>query len=225
MIDELIHNRDESSYKIRVLSGIVIIQLTLILLIRLWPVSEPEEYQQDDVVFQDEIFVEDIQITRQQSAPPPPPVPNRPEPVPVDEIVEEIIEFEDELQLMDFPPLPPGDGMGRTEGEDAIMSNPQLPPTVVKIVEPPPVPDLPRELRGRIEMVVNFLVTETGEVEEASIVQIRQYDENFEEYEVLPYIQYGLIEATLSAALRWEFRPARHEGTGVKTFTTHRFNY
>ncbi|MEX2602380.1 MAG: hypothetical protein WD355_12065 [Balneolaceae bacterium] len=224
MMDDLLYNRDETSYKIRILSGIVMIQIVLILFIRFWPVSERVEPEQDDILFQDEIFVEDIQITRQESAPPPPPLPNRPEPVPVDEIVEEVIEFEDDLQIFDFPPLPPGDGQGQTDGEDLIVSNPQLPPTVVKIVEPY-VPNLPQELRGKIELVVNFLVTETGDVEEASIVQIRQYDENFEEYEVLPHIQYGIIEATLDAAFQWEFRPARHEGSGVKTFTTHRFNY
>jgi hypothetical protein len=75
-----------------------------------------------------------------------------------------------------MPDLPEAFGTGRFGDEDIIVSNPQLPPSVVRIVEPS-VPELPDELRGRIEMVVNFLVNQDGTVEEASIVQIRKYSD------------------------------------------------
>ncbi len=197
---------------------------TMILLIKFWPVEEKSIVRIDEIVFQDEVLIDEIEITRQQSAPPPPPRPQVPQPVPDDEIIEDELEYEADLDLVDFPDLPEDFGTGFEGDERVIVSNPQLPPSVVRIVEPS-VPDLPNELRGRIEMVVNFLVNDDGTVEEASIVEIRKYDENRDDYEVLPFIQYGLMDATLKAALNWRFRAARHDGIGVSTYTTATFNY
>jgi hypothetical protein len=204
--------------------GLIVVMSTMILLIKFWPVEEKSIERIDEIVYHDEVLIDEIEITRQQSAPPPPPRPQVPQPVPDDEIIEDDLELEEELNLVDFPDLPEDFGTGLDGDEQVIVSNPQLPPSVVRIVEPS-VPDLPNELRGRIEMVVNFLVNRDGTVEEASIVEIRKYDENRDDYEVLPFIQYGLMDATLKAALNWRFRAARHDGIGVSTFTTATFNY
>lgn len=215
---------NEIAYRHRVMTVLITVLVVSILLVRFWPVEEKSIKETDDVTFQDEVMIQQIEITRQESAPPPPPKPQLPEPVPNDEIIEEVIDIEIEQDFLDAPELPSEQGTGMTGDENTIVSNPQLAPTVRKIVEPH-VPDLPEELRGRIEMIVNFLVDQEGNVEEASIIQIRKYDESYEEYEVLPYIQYGLINTTIDAALQWKFRPARHQGSGVKTYTSHRFNY
>lgn len=214
----------DHEYRIRIMYGLIIVLIGLILTFRLWPVTEITIQEPDDIVFTDEVLIDDIEITRQQSAPPPPPRPQIPQPEPTDEIIEDFIELDMELQLVEFPDLPDDFGTGFDGDEEVIVSNPQLPPSVVRIVEPS-VPELPDELRGRIEMVVNFLVNRDGTVEEASIVEIRKYDEMRNEYEVLPFIQYGLMGATLEAALNWRFRAARHEGAGVRTYTTATFNY
>jgi hypothetical protein len=204
--------------------GLIVVLISMILTFRFWPVTEITINQPVEIVFTDEVLIDDIEITRQQSAPPPPPRPQVPQPVPNDEIIEDVIEIDSELQLVDFPDLPDDFGTGVDGDEEIIVSNPQLPPSVVRIVEPS-VPELPDELRGRIVMVVNFLVNSDGTVEEASIMEVRKYDENREAYEVLPFIQYGLMGATLEAALNWRFRAARHEGAGVRTYTTATFNY
>lgn len=214
----------EFEYRQRVLYGLIAVLVFMILLVKFWPVQERIVEEQEQFVYQDDVLIDEIEITRQQSAPPPPPRPQMPHPVPDDEIIEDNIEFDPDMDLIDFPDLPEGMGTGLEGDEEVIVSNPQLPPSVVRIVEPS-VPDLPDELRGRIEMVVNFLVNSNGTVEEASIMQIRMYNEERTDYEVLPFIQYGLMGATLEAALNWRFRAARHDGIGVKTYTTATFNY
>ncbi|MEX1062335.1 MAG: hypothetical protein WEC12_01925 [Balneolaceae bacterium] len=216
---------EEIFYRQRVMAGIVSVLILLLLIVKFWPVREKNIQEQEPVVFDEQVLIDDIEITRRNSSPPPPPRPDIPQPVPDDEIIEDYIEFEEFLDLADLPELPPESGSGRFGDDDTIISEPQLPPSVVRIVEPS-VPDLPDELRGRIEMLVNFLVNQEGAVEEASIVQIRKYcDESRDDYEVLPYIEYGLMGATLEAALSWRFRAARHEGAGVRTYTTATFNY
>lgn len=219
-----ISREDEVAYRHRVMSGLVVVLVMAIITVRYWPVKEITIEETEEVTFQDEVLMQEIDITRQPSAPPPPPSPQMPQPVPDDEIIVQEINLEMEQDFLDAPELPNDLGTGISGDENTIVSDPQLPPTVVKIVEPH-VPDLPDELKGRIEMIVNFLVDQEGKVEEASIIEIRKYDENYEEYEVLPFIQYGLINATIDAALQWQFRPARHQGSGVKAFTSHRFNY
>lgn len=211
-------------YRHKVLYGLIVVLVFMILLVRYWPVEEKIVEEQIQFAHNDEVLIDEIEVTRQQSAPPPPPRPHIPQPVPNDEVIEENIDFDPELDLVDLPDLPEGMGTGMDGDEDVIVSNPQLPPSVVRIVEPS-VPDLPDELRGRIEMVVNFLVNSDGTVEEASIMQIRMYNEERTDYEVLPFIQYGLMGATIEAALNWRFRAARHDGIGVKTYTTATFNY
>jgi len=103
------------------------------------------------------------------------------------------------------------------------VGNPQVPPTVVRIVEASAPDAVPDEYRGNLEMIVNFLVDENGDVEEASIEEIRRYTNG--DYEVMPFIQYGLMDAVIRAALQWRFRPARQDGEPVRAYTRQRFNY
>ncbi len=204
--------------------SLVIAQLLLIGIFKFWPKEEEEEtvYQEESV--QQVTLIDEVEITVQESAPPAPPKPQIPQPVPDDEVVEEEIEFDAELNLLDMPISDPGKGTGEFGDEDVIVSNPQLPPTVVKIVEATPPSNVPPELKGKLEMIVNFLVDKNGDVEEVSIVEIRKYKDDGS-YETLPYLQHGLMDAVLEAALRWKFRPARQNGEPVKSYTKQRFNY
>jgi len=204
--------------------SLVIAQLLLIGIFKFWPKEEEEEtvYQEESV--QQVTLIDEVEITVQESAPPAPPKPQIPQPVPDDEVVEEEIEFDAELNLLDMPISDPGKGTGEFGDEDVIVSNPQLPPTVVKIVEATPPSNVPQEFKGKLEMIVNFLVDKNGDVEEVSIVEIRKYNDDGS-YETLPYLQHGLMDAVLEAALRWKFRPARQNGEPVKSYTKQRFNY
>jgi len=204
--------------------SLVIAQLLMIGIFKFWPKEEEQEtvYQEESV--QQVTLIDEVEITVQESAPPAPPKPQIPQPVPDDEVVEEEIEFDAELNLLDMPISDPGKGTGEFGDEDVIVSNPQLPPTVVKIVEATPPSNVPPEFKGKLEMIVNFLVDKNGDVEEVSIVEIRKYKDDGS-YETLPYLQHGLMDAVLEAALRWKFRPARQNGEPVKAYTKQRFNY
>lgn len=214
----------DSDYRNLVLACIVAVQVSLILLIRLWPdiTYEPSfEYEVDE---QELVLLDEVEITRQQSTPPPPPKPRLPNPVPDDEVIEIEPEIELDIEMPDLPQLEPGFGTGQTGEEDRIVGNPQIPPTVVRIVEASAPEQVPDELRGNLEMIVNFLVDKEGNVEEVSIMEIRLYNSSGD-YEELPFVQYGLMDAVIKAAMQWRFRPARQDGEPVKAFTRQRFNY
>lgn len=189
-----------------------------------WPETEYVPSFNFEISDQEIVILDEIEITRQETSPPPPPRPQMPNPVPQDEIIDIEIEFDMDMDLPDLPDLDPGFGTGQTGTEPRIVSNPQIPPTVVRIVEATAPERVPEEYRGKLEMIVNFLVDENGEVEEVSIMEIRLYDEDGQ-YEQLQFVQYGLMEAVLRAAMQWRFRPARQDGETVKAFTRQRFNY
>lgn len=215
----------DPDYRNLVLASVIVVELGLIFLIRFWPetVYEPEidvQVEQEEVV-----ALEDIQVTRQESSPPPPPKPQAPVPVPNDEVIEEEIDFEMDLDLDTLPLPEEGTGTGVTGDEDRIVGNPQVPPSVVRIVEATAPKGVPEEYEGRLEMIVNFLVDQEGEVEEVSIMEIRLYERGGSDYEQLELVQYGLMDAVIKAARQWRFRPARQNGEPVKAFTRQRFNY
>ncbi len=215
----------DPDYRNLVLASMIVVEIGFILLFRLWPetVYEPKievNFQEEEVV-----ALEEVQVTRQESSPPPPPKPQVPVPVPNDQIVEEDIDFESELDLETLPLPEEGVGSGLTGDEERIVGNPQVPPSVVRIVEATAPKGVPENYEGRLEMIVNFLVDEEGEVEEVSIMEIRLYNQEGTDYEQLEFVQYGLMDAVLKAAMQWRFRPARQNGEPVKAFTRQRFNY
>lgn len=194
------------------------------MLIHFWPTNEYIPQLDFEIPEREQVFLDEIEITRQETSPPPPPRPIMPNPVPDDEIIEVEIEMDMDLDIPELPDLDPGFGTGRIGDEERIVSNPQIPPTVVRIVEATAPDQVPDEYKGKLEMIVNFLVDTDGEVEEVSIVEIRLYDSSGN-YEVLPFVQYGLMDAVLRAGMQWRFRPARQDGETVKAFTRQRFNY
>lgn len=214
----------DTDYRNLVLLCIVIVEISLISLIRFWPGNEYEPVLDFEIDEQELVILDEVEITRQTSTPPPPPRPQLPVPVPSDEIIEIEPDIDLDMDLPELPELDPGFGTGQTGDEDRIVGNPQIPPTVVRIVEAAAPDQVPDEYRGKLEMIVNFLVDKQGEVEEVSIMEIRLYNDEGS-YEELPFVQYGLMDAVLQAAMQWRFRPARQDGDPVKAFTRQRFNY
>lgn len=215
----------DRDYRNLILVCIAIVEIGLILLIRLWPDYTYAPELDFDLEPAEAIALEEIRVTRQESSPPPPPKPQVPVPVPNDEVIEEELEFEQEMDLSTLPMPEEGSGNAMTGDEERIVGNPEIPPSVVRIVEATAPDGVPEEYKGRLEMIVNFLVDTKGEVEEVSIMEIRLYERESNEYKQLEYVQYGLMDAVIKAAMQWRFRPARQDGEPVKAFTRQRFSY
>ena len=215
---------DDHSYRNLMLACLVIVLLFMIGMVRLWPASEYTPPPRVAIAEQELIFLDEIIITRQQSAPASPPRPVLPVPVPVDDINLPDIEFDFEWDVTDLLPLEPGTGTGQSGESARIVGNPERAPSVVRIVEASARQFVPEEYRGNFEIIVNFLVDENGDVEEAQIMEFRLYREDGG-YESLSAVPDELMEAVVNAAMQWRFRPARDEGEAVKAFVRQRFNY
>ncbi len=174
-----------------------------------------------DVFTFEEVTVDEVAITRQGEVVPPPPQPNRPPvPVPDDIIVTDEFDFE-ELEI-DFEPIE--FGFEADDDDLRFVENPQIPPNVSRIVEPV-VPEEFRATGVRAQIVITFMVNQEGGVEEVSINELRIFNPETNTYEAVPFIGYGIEEATIRAAFRWRFRPAIHQGDRVSTITRHVFSF
>lgn len=211
--------KSEHSYRVRILSCIAAAELIALAFVLFWPVPSPQE-----PLFQDEVYsdnntpIEEITRTSQESKPPPPPVPPVPVEVPNDEVIEEDpIDFSDvsfdEYADSLTTPSPASEG-----SSERIAANPQLPPSVVRIVEPTLPRDFEKNL-GQVVITIRFLVNSDGSVDEATIERIRKRNDDGS-YTQVRDLNSGILAATLKAAHQWRFRPARNEGVEVRTFTT-----
>ncbi|MFN1833719.1 hypothetical protein AB2B38_000540 [Balneola sp. MJW-20] len=224
MSKDLLDNIDRTfRYEHRIMGTIIVSQLILIAVFRLWPAMKPEERTYQNFYPGEEVFVEEIVNTKQNQAPASPPKPQIPQPVPNDNVIEEEIEFPEFEDIVTENPIEMDDSIGRTGEGQQVTSNPQLPPTAVKIVEPR-VPEEFRKTDLRVEIIVTFLVNSDGDVEELFISEIRQYNDN-DTYEVVDQIGYGLMEATIQAASEWKFRAAKDQGRNVRTYTRSQFSF
>ncbi|MBD3615680.1 MAG: hypothetical protein HUJ22_03830 [Gracilimonas sp.] len=212
---------DELEHQHRFMLSLIYAELIVLMILKFWPaqVAPPENFEYS---YNDEaIYVERAIITRQSSAPAAPPKPRVPVPVPNDEVIEEEIdfpEFEDVFSKLDAD----GDqGLSSVGGEGELVGSPERPPGLIRIVEPT-TPDAAKRANIKAQIIVTFLVGTDGEVEDAFISEIRLYDGD--SYKVVDRIGYGLMEATLEAALKWRFRPARDQGAPVKTYVENSFN-
>ncbi|NGP76642.1 hypothetical protein G3570_08360 [Balneolaceae bacterium YR4-1] len=212
------------SYKNRILGSIVVAQLIVISVFTFWPVPDQVRTYQDIVFTDSEAIIDEVQITTQKSSPPPPPRPQVPVPVPNDQVIEEEILTLEDIDISEYSDSMSVVGLGKVGDSDRIASNPQLPPSIIRIVEPT-LPEEAKEAGIKAEILVSFLVDKKGQVEEATISQIRLYDKDSDDYRVVDRVGYGLTNATLEAALQWRFRPAKDQGEVVKSYTKHWFNY
>lgn len=214
----------DHSYRNLVLASLVIVLLLMIGFVQFWPASEYSPTLDVAITEPEMVFLDEIIVTRQQSAPAAPPKPMLPMPEPTDEIIELDLDLEFEWDITDLEPLDPGTGTGDSGEAVRIVGNPERAPSVVRIVEASARQYVPEEYRSSLEIIVNFLVDENGDVEEAHIMEYRLYSDDGG-YESLSVVPDDLVEAVIQAAMQWRFRPARDQGDAVKAFTRQRFNY
>lgn len=189
---------------------------------RFWPVTPSPERIEEVVRQSSPITIEQILPTVQQASIPAPPRPRVPVLAPEYEIVEEDVVIEDLPlpELPNFQEFSQGQGQIANAQDGAPVQNPRRAPSVVRIVEPT-LAAAARDLKA--EITVRFLISATGAVEEARIVEMRLYEKNGSS-KVVQGIGKGVEQSVLEAAYEWKFRPAQHMGEAVKAFSTQIFS-
>lgn len=213
-LDDLDHAQ---RFMIALIGSLIII----LVIFKLWPVSAPDKPEFQDFYSDEEILIDNTIITRQADSPPPPPKPMVPIPVPNDEVIPEDIEFPDIEDLAADESLSELPGRGETSGKAQLVGDPQTPPMLLKIVEPT-IPQAVKDQNIKAQIDVTFLVGADGIVEDAFISEIRLYEGD--SFRVVDQIGFGLLEATIEAALKWRFSPARQDGEPVRTYVENSFN-
>ena len=113
------HHLTESGYINRLLISLLAIQVFVLLLFKFWPTDARQEVSYQSEPPQQEVLIDEIQITKQRSSPPPPPKPQIPQPVPSDEVIEFEPDFELDLQTPEMPDLEFGTGTAMAGDESA----------------------------------------------------------------------------------------------------------
>lgn len=189
-----------------------------------WPAPEHLSNNNEDVSFNDDVLMlNEAVVTRQESKPPPPPSPQPPIPVPNDVIIEEEIDFKD-VNITDFSDSISTTKFGQTGDGDEIVSSPQQPPRVTRIVEAT-TPQAAQEANIKAEVTVRLLVNKEGKVEDASIAEIHLYEEGSNKTKTVDTIGYGISDAVLEAALQWKFHPAQNNSKTVKAYSKQIFTF
>ncbi len=218
----------EELYRLRFLSSLALSLLVVLAFFHFWPHRNAPDLSHTifSVRGKEVVQIEDMAPTRQQARKPPPPAPLPPVPVPDDFILpEEELTFTSELSLETLTDEGPDERTeAGTTGNGALLAIEEG-PRPVRFVEPEYTPAA-RKRKIRAQIVVEVLVDEHGRVTQARIVERFLLSKNPDEPPVpVDTIGYGLEQAALTAAQRWRFRPARKNGTPVKTFTTLTFRF
>jgi hypothetical protein len=212
----------DSAYFYRMQLALICCLLLFIALFRLWPAGGGTERLLDGRFDEESVIMPEFIETRQQASVErvAPLVPRPQIVVPEEEVVD--VEFDLEITGVDayseFGPIPMPEGPGE------IVEQPDRPPNVRRIVEPV-TPQQARRDGVRVEVVVRYVVSESGEVEEAEIDEMRLYNRQTGRFEVVSDAGYGFREITLEAARQWLFHPAEHQGRAVRSTARHRFTF
>ncbi len=214
--------RRDSAYFFRIQIAVICCLILFIMLFRYWPVGDGDSRLAIDSFNEDRILMPEFIETRQQAAVErvAPLVPRPEVTVPDEEIMD--VEFDLEISVVDmdtdFGPIP------LPEGPGDIVEQPDRPPNVRRIVEPV-TPAQARRDGVRVEVIVRYIVSENGEVEEATIEELRMYNRETGRFKTVSETGYGFREITLRAAEQWLFHPAVYQGRHVRSTARHRFTF
>ncbi len=224
------HNREQRYRELhttRVMAGLAASLLLLVAAVNLWPV--PYDDAPPDRIYTtrgpETIQMEEIVQTNQRRRMPPPPAPLPPIIVPNDVIIEETFDFTDSFLPIEEPSIDKDFTPGLPEGQTASMARVTTDPTPVRIVEPE-YTRAAKKKKIRAEVVVEVLIDEKGRVEASKVLErFLLGNKKDDPKQPVNLLGYGLEEAALSAAGRWLFRPARKNGTPVRSFHALTFRF
>jgi protein TonB len=221
-----ISHRSRAKYLLRVMQSLVLSLGVLLALFTFWPVPEVEEGRDQifDTRAKEAISLEMIEPTSQISKPPPPPAPIPPVEVPDDVVLEEIeMEVPSEISTNESDEITEK-VEGTIDTGPAFIAQAEISPKPVRFVEPEYSKEA-RQKKIRARVTVEVLVDEKGQVQESRIIDRFLLGDNDEPPTPVQRLGYGLEEAAEAAAKRWRFRPARHQGRTVQTYTTLTFSF
>ncbi|WP_372636604.1 energy transducer TonB [Fodinibius sp.] len=164
------------------------------------------EKQDNDLTEEQEVVeMEEVIQTQQQEEPPPPPKPQVPVEVPNDEIIEDQeINLNADMNMnepMDMPPPPEED---EEEEEDFFVAVEQMPELIGGLAELQKKINYPEQARkagieGRV--IIQFIVTEEGNVEDPQVIR---------------GIGGGADEEALRVVKQAKFKPGQQRGNPVR---------
>lgn len=210
-------------YRQRVLTALTLVLGGLLLMVHLWPAPSATPDRPFSSRSSERIQIREIQPTRQsheQSPPPPAPLP--PVVVPNNRIVEDERTYDDgPLQVE----LPDDDATQREGTQDPVAAT-RPPDTGARLLRnvQPRYPSAARDDGIRARVRVEVLITETGTVREATVIERWQISNNGQ-LRPVGHLGHGLEAAARSAARRSLFRPAHHNGAPVASRTTLTFTF
>lgn len=185
-----------------------------------------------------ELVEQTIQDYAVPPAPPPPPqeVLLQPVEVPDTHIIEERVQdLEFSLpnlnSVPNAPPSPPPGPVGPPQlaaeppppAGPTLVRSPDRSPVPVRFSEPA-YPQAAREDGVRARVRIEVLVDERGRVQDTRITERVRLGRGDSE-ERVSALPYGIDQSALEAARRYQFRPARHEGRAVQSYTTITCNF
>ncbi len=183
--------------------GLIAVLLIFIVAMRVdfYPKEKKIIFTQQQEIFQ----MEDVIQTKQVDRPPPPPQPPVPIEVPNDKIIEEeILDFSADLNFDEQLELPPPPEEALEEEEDFFVAVEQMPELIgglVQLQSSIRYPEIARKagIEGRV--IVQFIVTENGTVENPRVIR---------------GIGGGCDEEALRAVAKAKFEPGRQRGKPVR---------
>ncbi|NNF59115.1 MAG: TonB family protein [Rhodothermaceae bacterium] len=224
------------AYRMRGLAALALSVVLVLSAFRFWPLPDPAEAAERlrvTVPPQEQIEIELIDPTIQNQTPPtaPPPLPSEallpPVEVPDETVIEEqLVDLPLDVPaddgVIDAPPAPPvpvgPPSPPEPSGPPPLVREPDRSPVPVRFSEPAYPPEARREgIRARVRIEV--LVNEVGRVTEARIVERLLLGRGDRE-EPVASLPYGMDQAALDAAQRYQFRAARNDGARVRSYTT-----
>lgn len=192
--------------------------LLLIAVFKLWPAPVDDEAPlRYGARASERILIEEVIPSSQTlEQKPPPPAPLVPVVVPDEVVLEEV-----EIDVKDnfLPVSDPSDDAALAEGDPDVR--PASRGGIARAAKPvrfvePEYTRAARRRRIRAEVVVEVVVDERGRVQEARVLERFLIGEDeADPKRPVEEIGYGLEEAALAAARRWQFRPARLDGKPV----------
>lgn len=191
----------------RVLEISIIISLALLILsFKFFPEFKKEEIKLDGP--QELLNVEDVEITKQETAPPPPPKPPIPIEAPSDDVLEDIEIGDTELdvnEIVSAPPPPPAKEEEEVEEEPvffvAVEQTPEPIGGIEGIQKRIVYPEIAKRAGVQGRVFVKAFVDENG-----NVVKV----------ELIKGIGAGCDEAAMEAVKSTKFVPGKQRGKAVK---------